>query len=840
MYFVVKAGENHEDKDQVGYAHILEHIPFHGTQHFKNVPEHFERIGMAWGKQINAHTNHGFTDYDLIDISSRSTEQIKDGMRFFRDLAQGMKLTPEVANSARLEVQEEGRSLMGGRLTDSYIGKIIGYPGYVHIPITEYIGHEKIFNFEAITRYYQDWYRPDLQAVIVAGDMDTKAIEQLIQKTFSDLAMPVNPRKKEEPKTFQWKNQYLPVINKLVKSPTIEVWMKFKHIAPGTAGEFRQVILMDLFNRMMNERVLAINASRVAQLDYLYNVVNNAPLPFFISKMTVKGNTGNLKAGFQQAMLQLREAKERGFTIGEFEKAKDRLWEDGKDKPVSALNYDYSQAYSIVKKLMQHFVDGTVSPTPAYTKSVLDKITLADVNAFVRDILTDKNNRDIVFLAPEKFADIVPREDSILQWLKEADAMKIDAKPVKEELIAGNIDIMSPSQVGILTPKKSVQKEEIKELGITQLSLPNGIRVYLRPTSYDDDIVINGFGPGGIDGYPEEDRYSALWAAGLIRRSGIASVNKAELDVFTEKNKISVRPHMRPDHILIEGRAGRQDAELCLQLIYQYMVDPKKDKQGFDTLIEILKRNGTEQAGNIPKINMDRAYSIYRQQFGNAKDFSFVIAGNFDMNTMIALAEKYLGNLPTGGGTKTLPILKTRNVSGKLNVKDGMKIDSSISGYSGIVRIGINGSFDYTNENVIRMEILRKVMNSVLRERLRVIEGGTYSVIVELEADSENNKYGFVIAFQCDPLRMDELIKYAIEEIDKLKTAGVDIGILESAKLIDRFSREQEMTKARYWTGYLANVIQKKSDIRQILKRDSIVGSLMPADIQEVAKTYLK
>jgi zinc protease len=848
IYFVVKAGRNQEDKDQVELSHLLEHMPFTGTVHFPNVYDHFAKVGVQRGTQINAFTGFDRTVYYLNDIPS-DMKVVYDGLQFFRDCAHGMLLDTDRVNSARPSIVEEGRSAMAGQVSDNYLEKMIGNPGYKYRSARELIESIKNFNYESIVQFYEDWYRPNLQGIIVVGDVEQTKTEEVIKSLFSDLKNPSDQRELKKYPAFNWRNQYLPVPTRDLKSMAIDVTMKFPFHLPKTLEDFKKHALMELYQEMMSSR-LAERNNQEARPDKMFicrydKEFSGSPVGFTLLSMYAETKQAEIKDDFQALMWELERVKQHGFTEYEFEKMKQRVVEGKKLKPISTLYSEYSTSSQIAQGLVQHFVTGEVSPSFEYWEKILGTITLNEMNSFSRLLLKNSNNRDIMIFAPEKDIPTLPSEDTFLKWIREVESMTtIPYKPeIKIEVKKDSI--MSFEELKKLSSKLKFERTTISGLGVTKLNLPNGIQVLLKPVKNpgDERIYLEGFKPGGSNAYQGEDYFSAIWSAALIRQSSLASYTKTELENFKNAHGVNVRPRIGRQYAFIGGTSLKKNLETGLQLLHQYMVNPSKEQKALDELVTILKKNQTEELENIGKIDLDRAYAIYRDQFGNPKDFVFVLTGDFDLEMVIPLIVKYLGNLSSPTKNEVMPAPATNISAQGVDISENepkMTVDSTRTGYIGGVRVRFAGTSKYSDENFIKLNTLRGVLNNVLTKRLREVEGGTYNVSVDFNYVKLKGQYSFLIFFECDPNRMKEMITKAQDEIDKLVSRDIDSRILETVIGYEMSLHKKNMGKADFWMNYLIDRLQHDGDIYEITKRETTLRSLTNEDIQKAAQECLK
>ncbi|RZK47285.1 MAG: insulinase family protein, partial [Pedobacter sp.] len=432
------------------------------------------------------------------------------------------------------------------------------------------------------------------------------------------------------------------------------------------------------------------------------------------------------------------------------------------------------------------------SPGIAYEyefyKNTLPTITVADVNALAKQYITE-TNRDVIIMAPDKEKDNLPSEAKVNEWINSV---------VADKSIAAYVDQVSdkPLLAKKPTPGKVTAEKKVAEIGVTELTLSNGVKVILKPTDFkNDEITFYGFSPGGTSLYTDADYQSAANAASIIARSGVGEYNSLQLPKYLNGKRAFVSPMITERSEGISASTTPKDLETALQLTYLYFTAPRKDPEMFKGIISQQKGNLANResdpnsvfgdtvsavVGNynvrrtgpsvekVNQINLDRAFDIYKERFADASDFTFTFVGNFDIATLKPLLEQYLGSLPSTNRQEKAVDLGIRVPAGTITktVLKGQEPKAT-------VRLLFSGDYTYNQANNNQLDALAEVLNIKLIERLREDEGGVYGVNAGASYSKfPVNRYSISISFGCAPENVDKLIASTLDEINKIKTNG--------------------------------------------------------------------
>ena len=859
LYLVNKVGSVLESDDQQGLAHFMEHMSFNGTTHFpkNDLIDYLQRSGVRFGADINAYTSFDETVYQL-PIPSDKPDVLKNGIQIIRDWAQNATLDPVEIDKERGVVLEEKRLGKGAgeRMRRIYFPVILNNSRYAErIPI----GLDTVLNHfkpETIRRFYHDWYRPDLQAVIVVGDIDVDAMERIIKEKFSDLKNPAGERVRTAYQVpLTGKNHFVAVTDKEMTTTEVEVLIKHKALPLMTDADYRRNLIQELFNEMIADRYREL----ALQADPPF-VKGNAGIGDLMGGLDVydasmSARPGELEKGFKAMWRETIRVKRFGFTQRELDRAKASYLSATE---TGLKEKDKTRSENYVKEYQQHFLKGLAVPgiekEYALVQAVLPGITLAEVDALAGKYAT-ATDRDILLLAPEKDKAQLPDSAVVTGWLHAVETE--DLQPYKDEMSTKPFLSSQP------VPGTITADEQDTALHLTRLTLSNGVKVVLKPTDFkNDQILFSSFAPGGTSVYPDADYQSAVSAAAVVAAGGVGNYNITELEKYLAGKQVGVRPYIGERTQGVSGSATPRDLESALQLVYAYFTEPRKEEDVFKNIIE-RSEAGLVNRGNDPgsvfsdtvsailgnynlrrtgptleklhQIDLDKAFAMYLHSFSDASDQTFTFVGSFDPAIIRPLLEKYLGSLPAthmGEQAKDLGIHIPAGQMTRL-VYRGTEPKAT-------VYLVFSGTFDYSQENRVKLDALKEALQIRLIQRLREDESGVYSPAVRVNIGKPpESRYSFLISFGCSPEHADKLVASALEEVAKLRTAGPLQENVDKWRAEDKATRETQLKTNSWWMGYLNTQLENGEDLHQLDGYSSIVDTVTPAGLKAAAVNYL-
>jgi zinc protease len=859
IYLANKVGSVLENDDQQGLAHFMEHMSFNGTKHFpKNeLVSYLQKAGVRFGNDLNAYTSFDETVYQL-PIPTDDPEILKNGFQIMRDWAQDATLDSLEIEKERGVILEEKRLGKNAqqRLQYKYLPVILNQSRYSNrLPI----GTEEVLkNFTAptIRSFYADWYRPDLQALIVVGDIDVNATEKKIKDLFSDLKSPSKPRPRiEYTIPLQQKNQFFAATDKEFPVTVVQVLIKHPESKLITTADYRQSILRSLYNRIIGARIGELSKQANPPFIQGGSSIGGFLANLDIATAIVVGKPGLLEQGFKVVWTEVERAKRFGFTQTELDRAKESLIQNMES---AYKEKDKTNSENYVREYLDLFLKKEASPGIAYEyqfyKDNLGGITLAEVNEVVKKYLVDVN-RDIIILGPDKEAATLPTEAVVNGWVSD----------VQKSEITAYVDNVSAKPLLAQKPVagKVVSEKKLDGIGVTELTLSNGVKVELKPTDFkNDEISFNAFSPGGTSLYSDAEYESAARAASLIIYSGVADYNSIQLGKYLTGKKVRVSPYITERTEGFSGSATPKDLETALQLVYLYFTQPRKDVEVYkgllsqekatlanrsndppsvfsDTVSAVLGNYSVRRTGpsieKYDKINIDRAFEIYKDRFADASDFTFTFVGSFDVEKLKPLLELYLGGLPSAKRIESARDLGIHIPAGKIEkqVFKGQEQKST-------VRLTFSGVYQYNETENDLLDALSEVLNIKLIERLREDESGVYGVGSRASYSKyPENRYSFSISFGCGPDNVEKLISSALDEIKKIRDNGPLPVDVEKVQAEERRLTEVQMKENGFWLGYLAGQFQNNENPEQILTYQEDIKKITPEALKIAANKYL-
>ncbi|WP_442591504.1 M16 family metallopeptidase [Pedobacter sp. AW31-3R] len=859
MYLVNKVGSILENDDQQGLAHFLEHMSFNGTVHYpgKSMVDFLEKTGVRFGADLNAYTSFDETVYQL-PFPIENAAMLKDGLQVMRDWAQEASLDPIEIDKERGVVLEEKR------LGEGTKKKIMDLVFPVMTNGSRYasrspIGTEEVIkNFKAHTLedFYRTWYRPNLQALIVVGDIDVKQVETMVNTMFSDLKNPVNEKERlTYPIELKGKNQFTVFTDKEVPVTSIQVSVKHYRQAFSTFNDYREMVIRALFNQMAGARFASL-AEKHTEL-YLNAGVGIAPLIANLDNFSASVSTrpGQLEKGFKAFWTEVMAIRNAGFSTAELDRAK-KNYLSAMERAVSEKDHKSSAEY--VQEYTRHFTVGESSPGIAMeyklTKEFLAQISLATITELAKRTIANIN-RDVLIIAPENEKANLPGEERFASWFKTIENT--------QSLTFEDEDQTAPALLAdVPKPGTIVSQKKIASLGVTELTLNNGVRVILKPTKFKkDEITFSAFSEGGTSLYANADIPSAASAAGIIAASGIRELSPVQLKNTLNGKQVSVSPFIGEMTEGLSGAANNADFETAMQMVYLYFTHPRADTAIFknsmsrnraafinlvkspeeefaDTINAVVTNGHSRRTGpsleKLEQIDLYRALEIYRERFADASDFTFILTGSFEPDQIQPVLLKYIGGLPAIWRKEKSKDLGVGMRKGKLE-----KTIRSGTAEKATVKLMISGDYVVNDENNLQLHALKAILGFRLIERLREQEGGVYSPSVGLEITRKPIPYyAFTINFGCAPENVDKLITATREEIHKLQKEGVSADDIQKYVAEEKVSMEAALQTNAFWGSYLNAKYQNQEDPESILDYKENLNQLSSRVLQKAAVKY--
>ena len=854
FYIAQKVGSILEEKRQRGLAHFLEHMAFNGTKHFPGntlqpgIVAWCESVGIKFGANLNAYTSVDQTVYNISAAPVTREGVIDSCLLILNDWSHELLLTDKEIDKERGVIEEEWRTRRSGmaiqRLSEQAMPIIYAGTKYSDCMPIGNIDIVRTFPYNDLRDYYSKWYRPDLQAIIVVGDINEDKIEEKIKKLFAKIPLPQNPAHRI----------YYPIGNneKMIlytatdkEQPTVNFTLYMKRDV--TPKQERNTIQNYADDYKTNILRMAIN-DRLEELSR----TKNAP---FISASVRSGNfflastkdafelSGVLKEGKALEAIQLlvgevERARANGITIDELKR--------GKAEMLSYAENDYNDRSNrrngeFVEQCVQNFLEETPIIEPEKELEIvrkLDKtVTIDDVNALAKTIITNQN-QVVTMFGPDKNTFKMPTNSSIENAILKA--QKQHYTPYKTQ------NTLTERLITKLPKPGSIISERTYKYGYTEFTLSNGLKVYVRPTNFEpDEVNLKLFSLGGKNIYPDSEMPNLTYLMAGATIGGVAQYNDLTLEKMLAGKTATVTPFIDNDTRGMAGTSNVKDTKTLLELVYLYFTQPRKDPQAFKNLMEqqqefltnahvnpmlayndtlhkvayATNRMASMDKEQLKRVNYNRIMHIYKELFANAANFKLILTGNININKLKPLLCQYIATLPSNNTKETIGTYEPKLVDGKKTYIFHKKQTTPTA----ITTIVIKGKMEYNNRNELLMDAIGQLLRIVYTEKVREDKGGTYSVQVSGDLQHHpNNEALLRIAFQTDPQKYNSLIPIVYKELEKMATEGPSQQDLDKVKAYELKVYNQVLRMNNYWEYVLYtdlyNGIDVDTDFRYIVE----------------------
>ncbi|MBF1451890.1 M16 family metallopeptidase [Prevotella pallens] len=854
FYIAQKVGSILEEKRQRGLAHFLEHMAFNGTKHFPGntlqpgIVAWCESVGIKFGANLNAYTSVDQTVYNISAAPVTREGVIDSCLLILNDWSHELLLTDKEIDKERGVIEEEWRTRRSGmamqRLSEQAMPVIYAGTKYSDCMPIGNIDIVRTFPYNDLRDYYSKWYRPDLQAIIVVGDINEDKIEEKIKKLFAKIPLPQNPAHRI----------YYPIGNneKMIlytatdkEQPTVNFTLYMKRDV--TPKQERNTIQNYADDYKTNILRMAIN-DRLEELSR----TKNAP---FISASVRSGNfflastkdafelSGVLKEGKVLEAIQLlvgevERARANGITIDELKR--------GKAEMLSYAENDYNDRSNrrngeFVEQCVQNFLEETPIIEPEKELEIvrkLDKtVTIDDVNALAKTIITNQN-QVVTMFGPDKNTFKMPTNSSIENAILKA--QKQHYTPYKTQ------NTLTERLITKLPKPGSIISERTYKYGYTEFTLSNGLKVYVRPTNFEpDEVNLKLFSLGGKNIYPDSEMPNLTYLMAGATIGGVAQYNDLTLEKMLAGKTATVTPFIDNDTRGMAGTSNVKDTKTLLELVYLYFTQPRKDPQAFKNLMEqqqefltnahvnpmlayndtlhkvayATNRMASMDKEQLKRVNYNRIMHIYKELFANAANFKLILTGNININKLRPLLCQYIATLPSNNTKETIGTYEPKLVDGKKTYIFHKKQTTPTA----ITTIVIKGKMEYNNRNELLMDAIGQLLRIVYTEKVREDKGGTYSVQVSGDLQHHPNDEALLrIAFQTDPQKYNSLIPIVYKELEKMATEGPSPQDLDKVKAYELKVYNQVLRMNNYWEYVLYtdlyNGIDVDTDFRYIVE----------------------
>ncbi|MFQ6613287.1 MAG: M16 family metallopeptidase [Fidelibacterota bacterium] len=859
LRLAVNAGSILEDNDQQGLAHLTEHMAFNGTTHFpkQKLVDYLERIGMRFGADVNAYTSFDETVY-MLEVPTEEASYIDTGFQVLRDWAGELLFEPEEVDKERGVVKEEWRLGRGAnaRMRDIELPVILKGSRYAErLPI----GKPAIIDtahYETLRRFYRDWYRPDLMAVIAVGSIEPRKIETLIRDRFSDLQNPAEERKRVfYPVPDHEATLAVTATDKEAQYTSVTLMVKQAPRDQRLRETYEYQLRTQLFSSMLNARLDELRQQ--ADPPFLYSYVTASSLVRTKDAIQIGAivNEDGVRRGLETLIREAERVRRFGFTDTEFERAKTRIIRSYEQ---SLKEREKTKSRSLASELIRHFLTDEPAPGIAYeTQLVMDyfaTLDLEEINTLAEDLFHRKNTV-ISVDGPEKENLVYPTDQELIALRDQVTGEELT--PYRDQVSSAPLVTDTPA------PGKVVEETRIEALNLIRWKLSNGITVYAKPTDFkNDQILFNAFSPGGNSLVPDNQYLNARYAPDLVMAGGVGNYSQIQLKKKLAGKVVSVSPYIGELWEGFRGSSSQEDLETLFQLIWLYGTQPRKDSTAFlsyrqrqesflknrsarpesafsDSVRALVSghhfRSRPMTAEDVEHLNLDESIRIYRDRFADFSDFTFVFVGSFDPAVLRSEVEQWLAVLPGRNREETW-----RDVG--RYIPEGVITTDVYRGSEpkSMTAIIFPGAVSWTPEEQYIASSLAQALGIKLREVIREDESGTYGISIYSTLNRfPHDDARLNVFFGADPARIDTLVSNVLVQLDSVRTFGLPEKYLEKIKETQRREFEVNRKENRFWLNQITFNLKNGLELQEILAVPERIDALSMDDLRQMARKLI-
>ncbi|MDR1369773.1 MAG: insulinase family protein [Dysgonamonadaceae bacterium] len=854
-----------EEDNQNGLAHFLEHMAFNGLTHFpgKTMSNYLETIGVRFGANLNASTGQDQTMYLITDVPTTRESIIDTCLLILHDWSCGISLQEDEIDKERGVIREEMRSYGGAgfRIREQIYPQIL--PGNQYAKRNIIGTEEVIMNFkpQEIRDFYHKWYRPDLQALVIVGDIDADKIEAKIKTLFADIPKPVNPAERID---YPVADNVEPLVgiatDKEATGTSVSIYFKHEILPQDVKASIAGLIMSyinstvsQMLNARFSEMVQKANPPFIGASGYYGSFYGTRSKDAFNVGASVKEN--NVENAMKAISTEIERVNKYGFTASEYDRARTNIlksYENSFKEKDKTRNANYAYSY------INHFIRGGSVPGIEYTYNMMNNVAptipVEAINEYIKEAIGDENIV-ITYTAPEKEGVVVPAKEQLLAWFN--DARKEDIKPYEDKV--SNEPLMKDLPVG------GAIKSETKDprFGTTNLLLSNGVKVIIKQTDFkDDEILLSATSPGGSSLFPESEMENVKAYNDVANLGGISSFSVTDLQKLLAGKRASARTSVSLTSEGMNGYSSVKDFETMLQLAYLNFTSPRMDQDAFesfksryksmlesqlaspnialmDTMASVAyknpERNARFKAEDLDKVDYQKIMDWRKDRFKDAGDFTFIFVGNINPDSAKTQIAQYLGALPSINRKETFAEVKTGYKEGliKNDFNKEMKDPKTT-----VIDI-YSGKLDSDMPARIKMDFLQKILTLIYTEKVREDEGGTYGVGVSGGiAHYPKGDATVFISFETNAEKKDFLNGIILREFQDLADNGPKAADFQKTKEALLKNYQQNLKENNYWNSIMINFYREGYD--GYTDYEKTVNAITPADVKTLAKQFLE
>jgi len=851
FYFAQNVGSVLENDDQQGLAHFLEHMAFNGTQNFKDkgMLEYLEQNGIKFGSEINAFTSFDETVYNINKVPVTNKKLLDSVLLVLHDWSGYLSLTDAEIDKERGVVNEEWRARntagfranskvwLSGLLLDSKYGE--------RMPIGK-MDIVNNFEYDALRDYYAQWYRPDQQAVIIVGDIDPEEMEEKVKTIFGEI-----PLKKELPERpvfdvpINKELIYISSQDEELGEPSLQFMVKTKTKDITTTQKLRTNILNGFLGYVFNNRMSDLTRKENSPALGVSFGVQKFVRPLQVASLSIQPKKDSVLTALEYGLVQFKRFVQHGATPGEIQRAQAAYitsFENAKKNIAKRSNDSYAQEiYSAFfeKEAVTDYEWG-LDFKRDFVETIDNQMLLDQLNDYQTPEgkvvgITGSNKYD--YPTKGEIEEVIKKVAS--QRIKAFEEEAMNKKLINDELLGGTVE----------------SKNKLDQIEARKYVLSNGLTLVTYPTTFDKEkIYMQAFSKGGSSLLEVEYLPDAMMATQVVSQSGLGDLDKIELRKFLAGKQTSLSVSIGDSGEFLGGSSSLDDLEILFQQIFMQFTAPRFDEDAFRIIKESMEKGLVSRQNNVQSafqdslnlansghskrtvlfdqefidgLNLEDIKGVYKGRISNASDFTFIFVGDFNEESLLEIAQKYLGSIP-GNGTKESTVdHKMRPKKGKTLVHLTREMQTPQS----TIQIYMNGDMTYSRKNSLMVYMIAQLLNKKYMDHIREEEGGSYGVNVGSSLQkTPNQEFNLVVRFNCNPDKAEKLLDivysdlYALpEEIDSDDFQEVKNNMIKSV-------RENQEDNS-YWLKSISKSLQNEDPITT---EASFIKNLEQISIQDI------
>lgn len=859
LRLVINAGSILEDEDQLGLAHFLEHMAFAGTESFEEdeIIGFLEDIGMRFGPHVNAYVSFDETVYTL-EVPTENAETMERAFRILEEWGHRIALDDQDIERERGVIREEWRQGLGAsqRLREQQFPVLLQDSRYAErLPIGD-SDLIREFDPEVLRRFYDDWYRPDLMAVVAVGDFDGTQVEQWIEEHFGNMEAPEDPRERPTyPVPGHDERLFAPAADPEQPYTQVSIYNKAEIPPLQTEEQYRDRIANRLYSRMINQRFTELVQEPDSAL-----LSGSSGRSRFVRPASVYYLSGTVEQdmvddGLTALVREAARVQEFGFTEGEFERAKRN---EMRDMERTYRQRDQLGHSEFASEYVDAFLRNEAFPGIEYEyelyEEILPDIRIEEVNDLADNYLAPHNQVVLVSMVEEEDTEL-PEETTL--------AAAMDS--INRDELEPYDDTETDDELGLsLGEPGSVEEETYHEdIDTWEWQLSNGASVVVKPTDFrDDEILFHAFSYGGASRFPEEDSINAEFATTLVDQAGIGNYSSSDLSRILSGKDVSLSPYIDMYTEGFSGSTSPEDLDSFLRLLALHHGEPREDESIFESTrrrIEGSLRNAEAQpqfqfsstlqrllwddhprsrpvtADRLDELDYERALDIYRDRFADAGDFTYFFVGDIDVDELRPLVGRYIGALPGLGRNDRFEDTGMRFAEEQIQ-----EVVRSGEAPRSITALVFTGDHSYGQQENTELRMLAEVLRIRLRESLRQEEGAIYSVSAQAQPRRiPMEQYILQVVFGSDPEESGRLAERTLEEMRSIRDGNLEEKYAGRAREAQLRAYEEGRQENAFWRDNLVSLYRNDRDPGEIETFPEVVEEVEREDLIEAAGRYL-